>query len=1570
MKKYSLLLFYFFIHLIVFSQGEGNHWYFGFNAGLDFSSGSPVADVNGALSTWEGCSSVSDKNGNLLFYTDGGSVYTRNHTIMPNGAGLLGNSSSTQSAMIVKKPGTDTLYYLFTTPAVSTGGLYYSQVNLNLNGGLGDVVTSTKNTNLLPVVGERVTATKHRNGIYTWVITKVTNTNSYYAYLIDCNGINTPVITSIGLNAPGNNAGSTVASPDSKKIASTFFSSSNGIEILDFDNATGILSNPITQALGGYPYGACFSPNSTLFYYTDISGGNITQLNLNAGNGSSTDVLASSTVIGNVPHIGISNFRCGALQLAPDSKMYVAENGQLNIAVINNPNVVGAGCNFTLDAVSLNGKQCGLGLPAFFLNFIDTVVIDYTNACVNLPVLLSVHGDSSALDSVKWNFGDIASGNDNFSTDFAPQHIYATTGNYTIQLIRYFLCGADTNTRTITISPNNLDATITGNDSVCTTQQLQLTTGAATEYRWFGPNNFLDTVQTISITNFSAPGTYSVTIKDDNGCIDSSTTTVTLLPTPTAIANSNNPVAIGDSIHLATDTTNGITWSGPNTFSSTQQYPHIANAQLSNGGTYQVIKTNSYGCSDTAEVTVTVYQPEIPDNGIDDDNDGLIDCADPDLATLQQCYKCGYDSIAWAAVIPESGFNRGIAIKYTGFEQHFIVPAGVTSIKIKAWGAGGGGGYSGMCDFAAGAGGYSIDQLTTVAGETYIVVTGEGGWATRHINQTARATFGGGGSGNSIGASATAEVGSGGGLSGLFISTVNQANARVIAGGGGGIGDADGFDPTSGGNGNNPLAGGYLPLTGQNASANSTGFGGGGGGYVGGISGIGRFSCNIQLPETADDGGEGGSGFVFTSGGQIKFTPELNIYPPDTADIHYIEGIGVGNDYNMTIGAIGDVKAGGNGLVVIQWFQPTDDLTITASKTTLCNGDTLTLTASGNYTYTWTPAPLLNSDTAKTVIASPVADTTFQVVSNNNNCLDTAQIDIIVNPLPIIALGSTSVCQGISTTFTDSSTVTGATISNWYWNYGDNTPIVTQPSPTHQYDTCGTYNVQLKVATNHGCTDSTTKSVIIHCLPIVDAGLNDTICFGESTTLNVTPTGSSYIYSWNQPSSANFSTISNPSVNPISTTTYTVIVTDTNSCTTTDSITIYADTQILPFLTVANVTCNAACNGKIGANTVIGGVAPYQYSWTATGCTTDSCTNLCPGSYSVTITDTWGCTANADTAITEPSALLAFINTFTPTSCNNSCDGTASISASGGVASYTYHWNSLPAQTTATADSLCAGTYICTITDNNLCIAKDTVDITSPTAITLIPTTTPTKCNTPTGAASVTAIGGTPGYSYLWSLDGQTTSNIDSLAAGTYTITVTDTNSCTATLSVVITPINGPTATIVALSNSILSGNTVVLTATGNGSLSWFPSTTLNCDSCQIVTAEPAETTEYCVIVTDTNSCKDTACTTISVEYLCGNELIVPTAFSPNNDGHNDLLVLHGWDKCVSEFSMIIFNRWGQKVFETNNPLTSWDGTYKQGEAALGSNKELNSAVFVYYVNATLFSGEKINRKGNITVIR
>ena len=151
------------------AQGEANVWYFGENAGLDFNSGTPVALTNGALVTNEGCASISDSVGNLLFYTDGVTVYNNNHTIMPNGNGLNGDSSSTHSAIIVPKPGNNDEYYIFTVDrGGQSDGLQYSQVNMNLDNGLGDVVSGMKNVFLVAPTTEKVTAIKKNR--FRWIL--------------------------------------------------------------------------------------------------------------------------------------------------------------------------------------------------------------------------------------------------------------------------------------------------------------------------------------------------------------------------------------------------------------------------------------------------------------------------------------------------------------------------------------------------------------------------------------------------------------------------------------------------------------------------------------------------------------------------------------------------------------------------------------------------------------------------------------------------------------------------------------------------------------------------------------------------------------------------------------------------------------------------------------------------------------------------------------------------------------------------------------------------------------------------------------------------------------------------------------------------------------------------------------------------------------------------------------------------------------------------------------------------------------------------------------------------------
>lgn len=199
MKKSILVLLLTTAILIANVQKQANFWYFGQNAGLSFSMGSPISLTNGALYTGEGCSSISTAGGTLEFYSDGQFVYTRNHQQMPNGSGLFGHSLSTQSGIIVPKPGSTTEYYIFTVDAAEEGlanGLCYTKVDMTLAGGLGDVVTTEKNVSLVPLACEKVTAVGHGNGNTFWVITKEWGNADFHAFQITSEGVNIDAVIS------------------------------------------------------------------------------------------------------------------------------------------------------------------------------------------------------------------------------------------------------------------------------------------------------------------------------------------------------------------------------------------------------------------------------------------------------------------------------------------------------------------------------------------------------------------------------------------------------------------------------------------------------------------------------------------------------------------------------------------------------------------------------------------------------------------------------------------------------------------------------------------------------------------------------------------------------------------------------------------------------------------------------------------------------------------------------------------------------------------------------------------------------------------------------------------------------------------------------------------------------------------------------------------------------------------------------------------------------------------------------------------------------------------------------
>ncbi|MEO6313763.1 MAG: hypothetical protein ABIU63_02805 [Chitinophagaceae bacterium] len=178
------LLFFYTQHC--YAQKESNTWYFGNGAGLNFNT-SPVSVLtNGKINSREGVCSISDKNGQLLFYSEGTTVWDRTHSLMPNGSGLLGDFSSTQSSIVIPNPGNPNKFYLFTTALFK--GLRFSEVDITLNSGNGDIINATKNTLLIPssASSEKVIAVQHCNKKDYWVISHALNSASFYVYLVNC----------------------------------------------------------------------------------------------------------------------------------------------------------------------------------------------------------------------------------------------------------------------------------------------------------------------------------------------------------------------------------------------------------------------------------------------------------------------------------------------------------------------------------------------------------------------------------------------------------------------------------------------------------------------------------------------------------------------------------------------------------------------------------------------------------------------------------------------------------------------------------------------------------------------------------------------------------------------------------------------------------------------------------------------------------------------------------------------------------------------------------------------------------------------------------------------------------------------------------------------------------------------------------------------------------------------------------------------------------------------------------------------------------------------------------------
>lgn len=428
---------------------------------------------------------------------------------------------------------------------------------------------------------------------------------------------------------------------------------------------------------------------------------------------------------------------------------------------------------------------------------------------------------------------------------------------------------------------------------------------------------------------------------------------------------------------------------------------------------------------------------------------------------------------------------------------------------------------------------------------------------------------------------------------------------------------------------------------------------------------------------------------------------------------------------------------------------------------------------------------------------------------------------------------------------------------------------------------------------------------------------------------------------------------------------YFLLLTDAHGCIDSTTLIVNDTSDMNVSYTSEPELCAGICGGSIQI-IINQAEMPCIFNW-KTGQTTDFADFLCKGTYDVTITDSRYCKRRIFPKVFAPDSIEIDIITIIHPYCHGMKDGSITVNLKGGTSPFEYYWNGIQG-TNVLSDLDSSGYYSLKIVDANLCEFDTLIYLPDYDTLSGNYVISNTLCkDVCSGKVSVNIAGGVQPYAYQWN-NGKSTSYLDSLCTGNYSLTVYDINKCEITINVIVTiDSNYFSANVNVWSDTTTlyrsQSTTIYGSDFGQGlSYIWSPKDYLNTTTGNKVISTPENTITYTYIVSDTFGCVGSNTILIIVrDVICEDPYVfVPNAFSPNRDGLNDILYVRG--DLLEKVEFAVYNRWGEKLFETKNKNTGWDGTYK-GELC-------NPGVYVYYLDATCLGGVQYIHKGNVTLIR